>query len=57
MEAVTAADRLRGVCFLLAVPTAVFGIAQSALLCGVLALAAIGVRPNGHQAVDVSQRR
>ncbi len=32
MEAVTAADRLRGVCFLLAVPTAVFGIAQLATL-------------------------
>src|SRR5580704_315928 len=28
MEAVTVADRLRGVCFLLAVPTAVFGLAQ-----------------------------
>lgn len=28
MEAVTAADRLRGVCFLLAVPIAVFGLAQ-----------------------------
>ena len=152
MEAVTAADRLRGLCFLLAVPTAVFGIAQlatlvklaidfsalsghswiemfwrwgwpahliwialilagiagallafrprprlgriaiaiavglmaaasvesirdfglsarvafdpfsgrplaSALLCGVLALAAIGVRSNGRQAVDMSQAR
>ena len=32
MEAVTAADRLRGLCFLLAVPTAVFGIAQLATL-------------------------
>ena len=32
MEAVTAADRLRGVCFLLVVPTAVFGIAQLATL-------------------------
>lgn len=32
MEAVTAADRLRGVCLLLVVPTAVFGIAQLATL-------------------------
>jgi hypothetical protein len=32
MEAVTAADRLRGVCLLLVLPTAVFGIAQLATL-------------------------